>query len=511
MRIRTRSFIIMFSQGLSQASTIALSICLVRMIDQTLFGTYRQMMLVLSSATALLAIQFEASLYYYVPKLGSDRHRLLLLQSVGLSFVVSAVSSAVMFFGADLIAESFQNPAISAPVKILSLFPLSERLLALVPAYLLSTDRALRSSVISLASTVGRVLAVLIAFGLGASLENVAWSMVGVGAVTTLIAVADMFRFTLPAPLKPDWVLIRGQLGYCLPLFMTGLVGVLNREFDKFLISLYYRDEVIYGIYSVGAMELPIIGIVTSSVTAAIMPNLVSLMHEQKLREAVFIWQEAARKCSMVIIPTFAFFATIPGDFIVLLYGPKYAMAAWPFVIFLMLLPIRVALYATLMRAAGDTKPIAFYSVYCLMLNAAVATLLIYAGQRSLLSFLAPSIGTVVATLAMAALLLRRVCRITNMRPRDIMRWDELLRILSLSLIAACVSLFIPTPELEGAKTSFVLAAKLAIRGVAFGVLLVALMWYARFLTDDERRLALSPIRLIVGRFKRRPPEDREG
>ena len=500
MRIRNRSFIIMLSKTLAQASTIALGICLVRMIDQTLFGTYRQMILALTTVSTLLSLQLEDSLFYFVPRTQVDRLRPLLAQTALLGLFTSAVSATVLFFGADTLAAWFDNPEVAGPLRVIALYPLTEKLVVLVPAFMLSRDKAIRAAGYSLAASVGRVIAVITAFLLGGSLMTVATAMVSVSLIITAIAVWDIIRSTTPTSLKPDAALAREQISYCVPLFMTSLVGVVNVQWDKWLISTNF-DAAMYGIYSCGAMELPIIGIITASVNAAIMPNLVTLMHEKKPREAINIWQEGTRKCSLIIIPAFAFMISVPVDFMTLLYGPKYGLAALPFAVYLLTLPFRVAMYATLLRAAGRTRPIAVYTIIGLLLNMALSTAFLMLGRGTMWAFVGPSFGAILATGIIVVLLLRKVCAVTGHRASEIMRWNELLRIMGISLAAAIIMLLVPIPLPAALPLTATLAMKLAIRGLLFTVVLSALMWMFKFLHDDEIRLAQAPWRMVKRRL----------
>ena len=109
MRIRTRGLIIMLSQGLRQVTTIVLGVVLVRMISKQAFGTYRQVLLVYTFVAELISLQLQASLYYFIPRLGIERRRALLLQTLLITYALAVVAASVMFGGSRLIARGFGN------------------------------------------------------------------------------------------------------------------------------------------------------------------------------------------------------------------------------------------------------------------------------------------------------------------------------------------------------------------------------------------------------------------
>lgn len=96
MRVRTRSLVIMLGQGITQASAIAVGIVLVRIISQETFGSYRQVLLVYTTLAALVSLQLDQSLYYFVPKLAPERRRALLAQTLGTALALVSAASAVM-------------------------------------------------------------------------------------------------------------------------------------------------------------------------------------------------------------------------------------------------------------------------------------------------------------------------------------------------------------------------------------------------------------------------------
>jgi O-antigen/teichoic acid export membrane protein len=172
----------------------------------------------------------------------------------------------------------------------------------------------------------------------------------------------------------------------------------------------------------------------------------------------------------------------------VLMYGPGYAMAAWPFAVYLFMLPIRVAVYATLFRAFGDTKIIAISVGLALVVNVLLSVGLTWLGANTLLAFIGPSIGVTGANLAAFAYYLWRIQRLLSIPLSKVMRWRELGQLLLLCGVCGVAVFLIPLPHLP-------LALKLAIQAIAYGsVLLVAVLWTGT-LNEDELGLLTLPIR----------------
>ena len=99
MRVRTLSLVIMLGQGITEASGIAVAILLVRIVDQATFGSYRRVLLVFTTLAALLSLQLDQSLCYFVPKLAARARPALLAQTLATATALALAASVVMLGG----------------------------------------------------------------------------------------------------------------------------------------------------------------------------------------------------------------------------------------------------------------------------------------------------------------------------------------------------------------------------------------------------------------------------
>ncbi len=495
MRIRNRSMIIMLSQGLNRGTQIVLGIVLVRLVDQQVFGTYRQALLVYSLVGGVIALDLGQSLYYFVTKLQRQLHGVLLCQTYLVAMVLSALMAVTLWIGATPIASMFGNPALAPLLRILAFYPFAERLLTIIPAFMISLDRAVRAGCYSIATTGGRIIAVITAITTGHSLAVVMWALIAVAVVVSVIGTVDMLRLSRPVKLGIDRALVSEQIQYTWPLWTTALVMIVNLQYGKMVISCFFNPAT-YAVYSCGATELPVAALFTTTIATAIMPNLVSLGVAGRMDRVLAVWHEATRKSSLVIFPCFAFFCIVSHDFIVLLYGSDYARAAWPFSILLIRLPIRIAAYGALLRAVGKTRPIAVSAVIALGTNIVVATSLTYGGRGSLLSFVGPAIGDVTSSILSVLYMLAVIRREFSISWAQVMRWRDLGATMALCGVAAGLTYTLPL-------SAFPVAARLVTQFVFFSLVFVGLMILGRRFQKDELELAAFPLRKALQIFHR--------
>jgi O-antigen/teichoic acid export membrane protein len=476
-------------QGLTQATQLIIGIVLVRLISKEMLGSYRQVMLVYGLLTGIFTIQIESSLYYFLPKCGPEKRRDLVAQTLLITGIISLSIGLAMFFSAGLFAKHFNNPEIATLIRIFACFPIFERIVCLQPDFLISLDKALFSGLYSMLSTVLMILTVVMIFVFGYGITEALWSKILIEAIFAVIGILMMIHFSPLGQWRINKSLLLEQLNYCWPLMATTTVGIVNLTLDGVLISAYFSREV-YAVYSVGALELPLIALFTSSLSSAIMPNMAVEADKGRPLNSLNLWHEATRKSSLLIFPTFIFFLVCGYDFIVLIYTQDYSKAAWPFLIYLARLPVRVAIYAAIFRAIGFTKPLFWAALLSFITNLIVSVFLLVAGRHGFLSYIGPSIGTVFGTVVSASYLLMTLCKKLEIRFVQVMRWKELGRIFGLSLFCGVLLWLIPIPTSN-------LFFKLLIRFIIYvGVFFTSLV-LTKSLHADEWELLQIPLTLI--------------
>jgi len=193
------------------------------------------------------------------------------------------------------------------------------------------------------------------------------------------------------ASFRLDATFYKKQFTYALPLGLSSIVGMLSIQLDKFVISGFF-DPASFAIFSIGAMELPFISILTNSVNSVLLPGI-SAQSDKAVMSDIF--RAAVRKNALLIFPIALICYLYAPQIITLLYTDTYRDAIPFFRVYLGILPLRVATFGIIFMAIGKTRVILYNSIFTLVCNLVLNLILV----RKL-----GMMGAAVATVIMTAI-----------------------------------------------------------------------------------------------------------
>lgn len=364
--------------------TIVVAVCMARLIPKEEVGVYRQALLCYWMVAPLLELGVRQAIYYYVPTntpmaIHWFRGAVGILLSNAIIF-----SLGILFFG-PLIAEKMGGGEL-----------MSSMLWWLIPYALFHLPSMVQESMLvaidksTLSAKVAVVRQLLISVGTLIPLmlwrdvyQQFVWHVMI--TATTGLAVLLMVNYEAKKKLlgcdelreshQSDFLSIVTSLyKVALPFGVAAIIGSLAMSTDKFIVSVYFDPEV-FAEFSYGAMEVPFIGIITGSMMAIYLTEMRRKIAEDKPNEAVSLFAQSAIGSAAFLFPIFAFLLVISKDFVVLLYGSEYLNSILIFQIYLLLIPVRIVFFGSMLTALGKSRQIVISSLMAFLLNI-VATII---------------------------------------------------------------------------------------------------------------------------------------
>jgi len=339
----------------------------------------------------VFGLGLPGALLYFLAK-SPERIRKTLVETL---LVISVTASFFAFFfllgGAEYVATKFDNPRLANILKWFAFYPLIILPTGLVAPLLVANDQVKYVTGFSIYSSLIRLIAVVLPvyFIAREPLYAVQGLLVG-GIAVAIPALLLIRRSATGGEYGFDMTNVRMMLAYAIPLSVGTIIGTLNKGMDKLLVSLF-ASPAEFAVFVNGAMEIPLIGVVTGAAAQVMLPEITRLFNNGKRVEAIELFRRSATKCGLILIPCGGMLFALAPELMVLLYGDRFLESSLFFRFYLVLIPLRVAMYGVLFQAAGRTD---------LVMKRALANLVINTALSVLLLKLFGPVGAVIGTLA---------------------------------------------------------------------------------------------------------------
>jgi len=348
---------------------------LTRLLSQHDFGTYRQAILAMTFAVPFVMLGLDRVLFTFLPKETENPRATLVENLTWLMMAGGLLSSFALLGGNHLLAKRFDNPALAPLLAWFGLYALFFIPAAAVSAGLLARQRIRTLAVYNVAS---RVINFLFVVGLVWFWRTPGAALLGVLAGTILNCLTGMWLMWHACPgtnWRPSAAGMRRQLLFAIPLGLGSLMGTLSASMDQMIVSMRCTPAE-FAVYTVGAMEIPLISVITGSITSVVLVDYARLHQAGKLNEVLRLMQTAMTRSALILLPAMMLFWVLAPYLMQLLYGAAYAKAAVPFRIYLLLLPLRTLTFGAVFQATGSSRPILVLSTIGLVAGAVLGWLL---------------------------------------------------------------------------------------------------------------------------------------
>jgi len=364
-------------QTLTQLVTLLSLVVLARFLTQEDLATYRQTLLVYQFLAPVLTLGLPTALYYFLPREQGRERSLVLTAVLALAGLGVLFSLFVLAGGATLLAKHFNNPGLAHTLRWFALYPVFALPLLALDACLVSRERVLWLTVFNVASRV-LMMGALVAVCLWTRRPE-ALVLTHTVAMACILgpALALMWRACPPASGTFQPNLLRAMMRYGLPLGAAGILGAMTLQLPGVVVSTMCTPRE-FAVYSVGAFELPLIGIVTGSIATVLLADMSRLCSEGRKEEALRLFQTGALRSAVLLFPAMIFLMAAAEPLMVGLFSETYRDSAIPFRLYLLTLPVRIVFWGSILAAAGLNNAILLRSIGDLACTAAFAVLCVH-------------------------------------------------------------------------------------------------------------------------------------
>jgi O-antigen/teichoic acid export membrane protein len=326
----------MIGRLLSYAVMFIVPLVNVRTLSVEEYGYYRQFWLIVETLTPMLLLGFSRSLLYYLPRQDTREERgAYITQTVIFLLAGSLIAMGIYWLMGQYLGEGL-GAAARAFYWRLCFFTLGWIGTDYMEVIFVAQERPLAQSVYHATAWGVQAAVVIAASYFSRDVSTIIWALTVYSALRLLFAIIYTNRRYTLSFRGISWQSVREQAHFAVPVGLAGIALILVSQTDKFIISRYMGREA-FAIYSVGAFQVPLAGIIQSSIGSVTFPMISRYQKSGNIVAMADLWRRATVKTTTLFFPMFVFLMLTARPFITILFTEEYAAATPVFMIYMLL------------------------------------------------------------------------------------------------------------------------------------------------------------------------------
>ncbi|CAN5380693.1 hypothetical protein BH20ACI1_BH20ACI1_00570 [soil metagenome] len=348
--LKVQSAWLLFAKIVGFALSFLLPFLIVRFLSQEKVGIYKQVFLVVGNAITILPLGISMSAYYFLSREKEERQAATILNILIFNFAAGGIAFFTLFFYPQLLGKIFKNTEIlefAPKIGIIIWIWIFSTFLETVAVARREPRMATAFIILAQFSKMVLMVSAVVIF---ATVESFIYAAIIQGILQTLILLFYL-NSRFPRFWKSfDLQFFREQLIYALPFGFAALLWTLQTDIHNYFVS-YRFGEANFAIYSIGCFELPLIAILSDSVTSVLIPRMSELQSKNEKREMIRLISRAMQKLAFFYFPIYIFLMITAQTFIITLFTRDYLASVPILMINLTLLPLYIWITDPVFRA----------------------------------------------------------------------------------------------------------------------------------------------------------------
>ena len=354
-RIAAGAGLVTIARTIGGVSNLLLILCLTRLLEKPEFAIIAAIYMLHDLLCAIGSLGLPSALSFFIPKSDKKAVRSLGVTTGAVLFSVAVPIAGALYFGGPWASEVIGKPEFGVPLMLLALGVLADFPGQVLPHYFIAREQYIPAFWVTLGFNLIRFASLVIPAALGHGPLVILTCFVGASGIRFLWF-ALHFLLVEKGPMRrpegANWT-VKELFKYGLPLAGSVAVGKINIQLDKYMI-LILLSPAAFAVFSVGAIELPLVTSVAYSITAALLPTLVKAYDQGDVSRFVQFWHGSMAKSAALMMPVAVFFMVMAAPAMRCLFSAEYEAAVIPFRVYLCLLPLRLCGYGAVARAGKD-------------------------------------------------------------------------------------------------------------------------------------------------------------
>lgn len=376
------------------ALSFFLPLIIVRYLAQDKVGLYRESFQVITNAVILLSMGFAMSAYYYLAR-EKERRSAAVFNILVFNFVMGGLACLTLFLFPQIIGNIFRSEELTQLAPKIGIVIWIWIFSSFLETVAIANQEARVATVFIITAQFTKTLLMASAVFLFATVEAFIYAAMVQGILQTCILLSYL-RSRFPGFWRGfSWSFFREQMGYAIPFGMTGMLWMAQSDIHNYFVG-YKFSSAEFAIYAYGCFEIPLIAMLSESVTSVLIPRMNELQLAGDRDEMIRLTARAMQKLALIYFPIYVFLMITAQTFIITLFTQNYAASASVFVVNLTLLPFAILITDPIVRSYKELGRL-FLLTRILVLAALVCVLYYGLGHFGLTGMITTAVGAILA------------------------------------------------------------------------------------------------------------------
>jgi len=347
--LKSQSAWLLFAKVVGFVFSFLLPLLVVRFLTRENVGVYRQVFQVIATTVAILPLGVSMSAYYFLSR-ETTRRAAVVLNILIFNFIVGGAACLALFFYPQILGNIFHNEEITRLAPRIGVVIWLWIFSAFLETVAVANQEARMATAFIILAQFTKTLLMVSSVILFATVEAFVYAAMIQAALQTLVL---FFYLNSRFPrfwTSFDFKFFREQLFYALPFGLAGLLWVLQTDIHNYFVG-YKFSASDYAIYAYGCFELPLIAMISESVTSVLIPRMSKLQSENDKPEMIRLTTRAMQKLAFFYFPIYVFLLITAQTFIVTLFTRNFAASVSIFLINITLMPFYIWVVDPIVRS----------------------------------------------------------------------------------------------------------------------------------------------------------------
>lgn len=390
--LRQQSVWLLAAKIVAFAFSFALPLLIVRYLTQDAVGHYRAAFQVITNAVIILPLGFSMSSYYFLAR-ETERRGAAILNILIFNFVVGGLACLALFLFPQIIGNIFHSEEMLRLAPKIGVVIWIWIFATFLETVAIANQEARAATVFIVLAQFSKTLLMASAVFAFATVESFLYAAMIQGIIQTFILL-NYLRSRFPGFWSEfDLGFFREQMAYAIPFGLTGVLWIAQTDIHNYFVGYQFSPSE-YAIYAYGCFEVPLIAMLSDSVTSVLIPRMNALQLAGDRDEMIRLMARSTQKLAFFYFPIYVFLLITAKTFIVTLFTQNYEMSASIFVINITLLPFSAFILDPVVRSFKELGRV-FLLTRLLVLTAMVGVLYFGLGYFSLTGMITVAVSAI--------------------------------------------------------------------------------------------------------------------